>query len=42
MIIDHNHLFYRRRWALAGDARYNGAYYYSQEIVNNIEQRLQE
>lgn len=36
MIIDHNHLFYRRRWALAGDARYNGAYYYSQEIVNNI------
>jgi hypothetical protein len=36
MIIDHNHLFYRRRWALAGDARYNGAYYYSKEIVKNI------
>lgn len=36
MIIDHNHLFYRRRWSLAGNARFNGAYYYSQEIVNNI------
>lgn len=36
MVIDHNHVFYRRRWSLAGNARYNGAYYYSQEIVNNI------
>lgn len=36
MIIDHNHVFYRRRWALARDARYNGAYYYSEEIVRNI------
>ena len=36
MIIDHNHLFYRRRWSLAGNARFNGAYYYSQEIVSNI------
>ena len=36
MIIDHNHIFYKRKWALAGDARYNGAYYYSVEIVENI------
>ena len=36
MIIDHNHKFYKRKWGLAGEARYNGAYYYSQEIVENI------
>ena len=36
MIIDHTHVFYRRRWALAGVVRHNGAYYYSKEIVENI------
>lgn len=36
MIIDHTHLFYRRKWCLAGAARFNGAYYYSKEIVENI------
>ena len=36
MIIDHDHVFYRRLWALADSSRYNGAYYYSQEIVQNI------
>ena len=36
MIVDHNHVYYRRKWSLAGPARYNGAYYYSKEIVENI------
>ena len=36
MIIDHTHPEYLAMWdALAGD-RYNGAWYYSQEIVRNI------
>lgn len=36
MIIDHNHLEYMKRWNAAGDNRWNGAFYYSQEIVRNI------
>lgn len=36
MIIDHRHPFYRQRWKQAGANKYNGAYYYSQEIVKNI------
>lgn len=36
MIIDHNHEAYRRKWNSLGAGRYNGAYYYSQEIVSNI------
>ena len=36
MIIDHTHPFYRRRWQYSGVNRFNGAYYYSIEIVNNI------
>lgn len=36
MIIDHEHPEYLKRWHKAGLSRYNGAYYYSQEIVNNI------
>ncbi len=36
MIIDHKHPFYIRRWQYSGNNRYNGAYYYSQEIVENI------
>lgn len=36
MIIDHNHPIYLNRWKYSGDNRYNGAFYYSQEIVKNI------
>lgn len=36
MIIDHNHIEYRKRWDKAGANRYNGAFYYSKEIVKNI------
>ena len=36
MIIDHNHPLYKAKWKLLGDNRYNGAYYYSKEIVKNI------
>lgn len=36
-IIDHNHPLYRRNWnAQAKPNRYNGAFYYSKEIVKNI------
>ena len=40
MIIDHTHVFYRRKWCLAGAARFNGAYYYSKEIVERIIPRV--
>ena len=36
MIIDHDHPRYILRWNCAGVNRYNGAYYYSREIVENI------
>lgn len=36
MIYDHTHQFYRHRWQYTGGNRYNGAFYYSQEIVKNI------
>ena len=36
MIIDHTHPEYQKRWKLAGDNRWNGAFYYSEEIVKNI------
>lgn len=36
MIIDHTHLEYRKMWDALGYDRYNGAWYYSQEIVQNI------
>ncbi len=36
IIIDHNHPRYKLQWAAAGANRFNGAYYYSQEIVKNI------
>ena len=36
IIIDHNNKAYRRKWAISGGDRYNGAYYYSREIVDNI------
>lgn len=36
MIIDHDHPKYRSRWNSAGLNRWNGAFYYSKEIVKNI------
>lgn len=36
MIIDHNNLRYQRIRENAGDNMYNGAYYYSREIVKSI------
>lgn len=36
MIVDHNNMLYRKRWEHAGEHRFNGAYYYSREIVKNI------
>ena len=40
MIIDHNHPTYRAVWANKGLDKYNGAYYYSKEIVENIIPRV--
>lgn len=36
MIIDHTHPLYARKWRALGENKYNGAYYYSKEIVKNI------
>ena len=36
MIIDHDHPAYRKKWDALGNGRYNGAFYYSKEIVKNI------
>ena len=36
MIINHNHKAYLERWNRLGPDRYNGAFYYSQEICENI------
>ena len=37
MIIDHNHHLYKaKRNSMSKDGKYNGAYYYSKEIVKNI------
>lgn len=36
MIFDHTKVQYRNRWNIAGKNKYNGAYYYSIEIVKNI------
>lgn len=36
MIIDHTNRQYQRRWKTSGANKYNGAYYYSREIVKNI------
>lgn len=37
MIIDHNHPLYKaKRNSMGKDGKYNGAYYYSKEIVKNI------
>lgn len=39
-IIDHTHPEYKKKWIQSGFQRYNGAYYYSIEIVNNIVPRI--
>lgn len=36
MIIDHNNKAYRKKWQGIGDNRYNGAFFYSKEIVKYI------
>ena len=36
MIISHTHKRYKDKWKRLTNGRYNGAYYYSQEIVKNI------
>lgn len=36
MIIDHNAKSFRERWERCGNNRWNGAFYYSKEIVKNI------
>ena len=36
MIIDHTHHLYVDRWQHTGVNKFNGAYYYSREIVKNI------
>lgn len=36
MIIDHDHPQYRAKWRRCGGNRWNGAFYYSKEIVENI------
>ena len=35
-IVDHDHPVYRRKRMQAGRNKWNGAYYYSKEIVDNI------
>lgn len=40
MIIDHTHIEYVKIWDCLGQDRYNGAWYYSQEIVKNIIPRV--
>lgn len=36
MIIDHTHPDYVKKWKTLDENKYNGAYYYSKEIVKNI------
>ena len=40
MIIDHDNPACRARWKFAGAGRYNGAFFYSKEIVENIIPRV--
>ena len=41
MIIDHTHpLYVKKRNSMSKDGKYNGAYYYSREIVKNIIPRV--
>ena len=41
MIIDHDDRRYRDRWERLGVNKYNGAFYYSKEIVKNIIPRVE-
>lgn len=41
MIIDHTHPGYVRMWKFARENQFNGAYYYSREIVRNIIPRVE-
>ena len=36
MVISHDHAAYRNKWRNSGANQYNGAFYYSKEIVKNI------
>ena len=36
MIISHAHAEYKKKWTNSGANKYNGAFYYSKEIVENI------
>lgn len=36
MVVDHTHPAYKLKWEHAGTNKWNGAFYYSQEIVKNI------
>lgn len=36
IIIDHNNLMYLKKWQYGREHRFNGAFYYSREIVKNI------
>lgn len=40
MIIDHTHRAYIQKWNRAGINQFNGAYYYSKEIAENIIPRI--
>ncbi len=40
MIVDHDNESFRRRWASCGSDRFNGAFYYSKEIVKHIIPRV--
>lgn len=40
MIINHDHPKYRKKWKRLGVNRYNGAFYYSKEICENIIPRV--
>lgn len=41
MIIDHDHPQFRKRWMQCTENKYNGAFYYSKEIVQNIIPRIE-
>lgn len=36
MIVSHNNRKYRAKWNICGDNKWNGAFYYSKEIIKNI------
>lgn len=36
MVVDHNNIVYRNKWSKAGKNKYNGAFYYSKEVIANI------